>query len=129
MDIIKKFQHSSWTKKGQTVMKDPAKMALLLGKLRRYMGKGGLASIKDDLMTIYSYLKDIVSGRYRNYNSTHLALIVAALVYLVSPLDFVADFVPLGLIDDVAIISWALNRLGDELSRYSQWRDVSPTEQ
>ena len=80
-------------------------------------------------MTSYSYLKDIVSGRYLDYNSTHLALIVAALVYSVSPLDFVADFVPLGLIDDVAIISWALNRLGDELSRYSQWRDGSPTEQ
>ena len=80
-------------------------------------------------MTIYSYMKDIVSGQYRDYNSTHLALIVAALVYLVSPLDFVADFLPLGLVDDIAIISWALNRLDDELSRYSQWRDASPTEQ
>ena len=48
---------------------------------------------------------------------------VAALIYGVSPLDFVADFIPFGLVDDIAIISWALNRLSDELLRYRQWRE------
>lgn len=128
MDIIKKFQQSSWSKKGKTVMKDPAKMLLLLDKLRGYMGKGGLASIKDDLITIYNYVKDIAGGRYRDYNTNSLALIVAALAYLVSPFDFVADFIPFGLVDDVAIISWALNRLGDELIRYRQWRESANQE-
>lgn len=123
MDIIKKFQNSSWSKKGHTVAKDSAKMMLLLGKLRTYMGKGGLASIKDDLSNAYNYVKDIASGHYRDYHSGNLALIVAALIYGVSPLDFVADFIPFGLVDDIAIISWALNRLSDELLRYRQWRE------
>jgi len=26
-------------------------------------------------------------------------------------------------VDDIAIISWALNRLSDELLRYRQWRE------
>lgn len=98
-------------------------MMALLGKLSGYMKKGGLASIKDDLATVYNYVKDIATGRYRDYNSGSLALVAAALAYLVSPFDFVADFIPFGLVDDVAIISWALNRLGDELSHYRQWRE------
>lgn len=121
MDIIKMFQHSSWFKKGKSIAKDSSKMLLLLGKLSGYIGKGGLSSIKDDLVTIYNYVKDIASGRYREYNSNSLALIVGTLVYLVSPFDFVTDFIPFGLVDDIAIISWALNRLNNEINRYRQW--------
>ena len=96
-------------------------MALLLGKLHNYMGKGGLASIREDLVVVYNYVKDVVGGRYHGYSSGNLTLIVGAVVYLVSPLDFVADFIPLGLVDDVAFISWAFNRMGNELERYRQW--------
>ncbi|MBQ4621185.1 MAG: DUF1232 domain-containing protein [Bacteroidaceae bacterium] len=128
MDIIKKFQQSSWARKGVSMAKDSGKMMLLLSKLGTYMKKGGVASIKDDLTTLYGYVRDIASARYRDYNSSSLALIVAALAYLVSPFDFVADFIPFGLVDDVAIISWALNRLGDELLRYRQWREGTKEE-
>lgn len=123
MDIINKFLNSSWSKKGHVVAKDSTKMMLLLGKLRTYMSKGGLASIKDDLHTLYNYVTDIASGRYRDYHSGSLALMLAALIYGVSPLDFVADFIPFGLVDDIAIISWALNRLAGEIERYRQWRE------
>lgn len=121
MDIINRFLQSSWPKKGKSIAGDSAKMLLLLNKLKNYMGKGGLTSIKDDLSTMYHYVKDIANGRYREYHSGNLALILAALIYGVSPLDFVADFVPFGLVDDIAIISWALNRLTDEFNRYRIW--------
>lgn len=121
MDIINKFLQSSWSKKGKSIAGDSAKMLLLLNKLKNYMGKGGLTSIKDDLSTMYHYVKDIANGRYREYHSGNLALILAALIYGVSPLDFVADFIPFGLVDDIAIISWALNRLTDEFNRYRIW--------
>lgn len=123
MDIINRFLNSSWSKKGHSAAKDSAKMMLLLGKLRGYMGKGGLASIKDDLHTLYNYVTDISAGRYRDYHSGNLALILAALIYGVSPLDFVADFIPFGLVDDIAIITWALNRLAGEIDRYRLWRE------
>lgn len=121
MDIINRFLQSSWSKKGKSIAGDSAKMLLLLNKLKNYMGKGGLTSIKDDLSTMYHYVKDIANGRYREYHSGNLALILAALIYGVSPLDFVADFIPFGLVDDIAIISWALNRLTDEFNRYRIW--------
>lgn len=121
MDIINKFLKSSWSKKGHSIAHDSAKMMLLLNKLRGYMGKGGLTSIKDDLLLMYNYVKDIANGRYREYKPSNLALILAALIYGVSPLDFVADFIPFGLIDDIAIISWALNRLTDEFNHYRTW--------
>ena len=79
MDIIRKFQHSPWSKKGKTIIKDPAKMALLLGKLHNYMGKGGLASIREDLVVVYNYVKDVVGGRYHGYSSGNLTLIVGAI--------------------------------------------------
>ena len=48
-----------------------------------------------------------------------ILLAVAALVYVVSPLDVVPDFlIGLGLLDDAAIVAWAFARLSSEVERY-----------
>ena len=48
---------------------------------------------------------------------------VAALIYVVSPLDLVPDFlIGLGLLDDVAIVGWAMSRLKDEVDKYQSFK-------
>ena len=59
-------------------------------------------------------------GRYRDYNVNSLLFLVAATIYLLTPIDFIPDFLPTGFLDDSAIILWALNVTSDELERYKQ---------
>jgi uncharacterized membrane protein YkvA (DUF1232 family) len=47
------------------------------------------------------------------------AIVVAAIMYFVSPVDFLPDFIPiLGYIDDAFVISAALNAISTEIDRY-----------
>lgn len=121
MDIIRRFLKSSWLKRAALLLKDPSKVLALLQKLRVCMTKDGFHSIKEELDMLANYVKDVVSGVYKEYNKTNLLLIVAALIYIVTPLDFIPDFIIGGLIDDVAVIGWIINKLHDEFVRYKEW--------
>lgn len=121
MDIIRKFLKSSWLKRAALLLKDPSKVLALLQKLRVCMTKDGFHSIKEELDMLANYVKDVVNGVYKEYNKTNLLLIVAALIYIVTPLDFIPDFIIGGLIDDVAVIGWIINKLHDEFVRYKEW--------
>ena len=52
-----------------------------------------------------------------------MILILAGIIYFVSPLDIVPDFlVGLGFLDDAAILTFVVNRLDKELEKYRGWK-------
>jgi hypothetical protein len=54
---------------------------------------------------------------YRTGKGKILAMIIAV-VYIVSPIDFVPDFLlPVGVIDDATAFGWLLFAIGQEMSR------------
>lgn len=121
MDIIDKFLHSKWLAKATKCIKTPGSMTKLGLSAGIYIKKNGLKSVSEHLTLMTNYVKDVASGRYKGYNKTHLTLIVAAILYVVSPLDIIPDFlIVAGLVDDAAIIAWAFNEMGKELSKYKE---------
>lgn len=84
--------------------------------------KGPLAKNHDDLKTLYGMLKN--KDKFKLSKSS-LAIIVGALVYVISPIDLVPDVIPvLGLLDDAAIIAAAVKALHDEIKRYNEWKNI-----
>lgn len=125
MDIIDKFQHSKWTRKASRYIKSPDAMGKLALSAGLYIKKHGLKSVSQHISLMTNYIKDVASGRYKEYNKTHLTLIVAALLYVVSPLDLIPDFlIGAGLIDDAAIIIWAFNEMSKELTLYKEKNEI-----
>ena len=121
MDIIDKFLHSKGLAKATKCIKTPGAMTKLGLSAGIYIKKNGLKSVSEHLTLMTNYAKDVASGRYKGYNKTHLTLIVAAILYVVSPLDIIPDFlIVAGLVDDAAIIAWAFNEMSKELSKYKE---------
>ena len=121
MDIIDKFLHSKGLAKATKCIKTPGAMTKLGLSAGIYIKKNGLKSVSEHLTLMTNYVKDVASGRYKGYNKTHLTLIVAAILYVVSPLDIIPDFlIVAGLVDDAAIIAWAFNEMSKELSKYKE---------
>ena len=119
MDFIKGFKSGRWINKATAYFNSPNKMKKLLGAVLRYASKDGLDNVKDDIMLLYHFLTDIFNGKYKDYDKSTIVIIIAVLIYLVAPADLVPDFIPLaGLVDDVAVISWALNEVKAELDKY-----------
>lgn len=78
----------------------------------------------DDKMSDFKLLiqmaKDVFSGKYK-MNAWNLSVIVGTIVYVISPVDTVPDFLPiLGWLDDVTIVGYALSKLSTEMKRYKE---------
>ena len=82
----------------------------LWGKLEK---SGKRSSFAKDILALYSYMKDPSVKWYRK------AIIVAALIYFIVPIDTIPDMTPLfGYLDDLGVIAALLKYLGSELIPY-----------
>lgn len=82
------------------------------------------SSLVDRLMVFSRMIRSYVTGHYRGIKVTNLLLIVAAVVYFVTPLDLVPDFIPItGLIDDFTVVLWVYNKLQEEIDAYLAWEN------
>lgn len=69
-------------------------------------------------------IRDVLAGRYRPVPWGALLWMLAALAYLVSPLDLIPDVLLLfGLVDDAVIVGWLLTRVDRQLAGYRTWRE------
>ncbi len=84
--------------------------------------KGGLASAWTTLMTFFRLLRAYVGGHYRDISRDSLLLIVATVVYFLSPIDAIMDFIPgVGYLDDAALLGWCLSAVSKDLARFRVW--------
>lgn len=61
-------------------------------------------------------------ARYRDLSESTLTVIVAAIVYLVNPLDVIPDALPaLGYLDDATVLALAVRRSRTALDRFMAW--------
>jgi uncharacterized membrane protein YkvA (DUF1232 family) len=102
--------------------------ASLLELIREAVNKsGGLSGqsldvFKEQVLLLTRLVKAYVSGEYRQVPWQTLIRIVAVLVYFVSPVDFIPDFLPvLGLTDDIALMVWLFGSLRTDLDKFSRW--------
>jgi uncharacterized membrane protein YkvA (DUF1232 family) len=88
-----------------------------------------LAGIKDDLLLLQSLCVAWWRGEYRAISRQALLAVVAGLIYLVTPLDGVPDWLlAVGFIDDLAVLAWVLRTWSDELQAFRVWRDAQTPE-
>jgi uncharacterized membrane protein YkvA (DUF1232 family) len=74
---------------------------------------GRKISFAKDILALYRYMKDPFVKWYRK------AIVVAALVYFIVPIDTIPDITPLfGYLDDLGVITALLKYLGNELMSY-----------
>ena len=118
MGFVSKFLKGSWMEKAKGYAFNPRKMKELLLQLGRYVSKNGLANVKDTLVLMKDYLYDVTTGRYKDYDGKKLLVIIAAAIYVVTPIDILPDFIPPGFIDDLSIVAWAMKEASAELEKY-----------
>jgi uncharacterized membrane protein YkvA (DUF1232 family) len=74
---------------------------------------GKKISFAKDILALVNYMRDNKVSWYRK------AIVVAALIYFISPIDAIPDFIPFfGYLDDLGVITALLKYLGHELIPY-----------
>ena len=82
-----------------------------------------LAKYFNDLCEIFELLRDHVMDIYKETPWTTIAALVGALIYVLSPIDLILDFIPgIGFIDDAIVIGLAIKLAQSDLKRYRTWK-------
>ncbi|AQU82005.1 MAG: DUF1232 domain-containing protein [Halomonas sp.] len=67
--------------------------------------------------------RDVLRGDFRPVPWSAFGMMALALAYLVMPFDLIPDFLLIiGLVDDVIIVGWLLNRIDQRLADYRAWK-------
>lgn len=76
----------------------------------------------DDLKSLVRMVKAYSSRRFRKVSKQSIVICVAAVIYFLTPTDFVPDFIlGLGFLDDLAVFRWALKQIHSDLENFKQW--------
>lgn len=87
------------------------------------MGVGGIFDeIRERLVILGKLIKSYATGEYRDIELKNVVIIIASMVYFLSPIDLLPDIIPvLGFTDDVAFLTFIFKSLGDEIEKFEIW--------
>ena len=110
--------------RAEELVRNPKELLGLLTMAERRLdrvGAGPLTPIKKDVQTLLRLMRAYGEGRYRQVSGRNLALAGLGIIYLVSPLDVIPDFLPGGFFDDAAVIGFILKKIRTELVAFEIW--------
>lgn len=119
-----------YKEKAASVLKDNKRVQVLLSS-----SKSKLQSIVDNNEKLKEFtekvslmirlLKAQFLGDYQDFPWKSLVMIVGALIYFITPIDLIPDFIPaLGLTDDATIVYWVYQSLQEEVDKFKQWENT-----
>ena len=83
-----------------------------------------LMKVWNDLKLMINLIIDYVKGDYTNVPWNTIAAITGAIIYFVSPIDVIPDFIPVvGYVDDLTMIKFTLDLVSEDLIKYKQWKN------
>ncbi|MDP4169244.1 MAG: YkvA family protein [Bacillota bacterium] len=86
--------------------------------------KGSLGEAWDKLQLLVDFIRSWANGDYRNVSKGTIAAVIGSVIYFVSPIDLVPDFIAgLGFLDDAAVIGFTLKKISGDLERYKEWKE------
>lgn len=83
-----------------------------------------LKEILEKLQLLFEVLQAWYKGTYKEIPKGSIIMIIASILYFVSPVDLIPDFIPvIGLVDDAAVIAFAIKQLSADLEKFKVWKE------
>ena len=113
------------TAEAESHLKDPERLRKLIGDAREkinHIPRGPFAETWPYLMAMIRLIRAFHQHEYRDISAQNLLVVVAAIIYFVSPFDEIPDSVPiLGNIDDAFVVRLAMKSVSADLDAFMAW--------
>jgi uncharacterized membrane protein YkvA (DUF1232 family) len=84
----------------------------------------------ENLQTLFRLIKAAATGEYTGIPTSTIIGGIAVLLYFLTPIDFVPDFIPvIGLLDDVALLAWYMTSIKGEMDKFVAWEKGNQAQQ
>jgi uncharacterized membrane protein YkvA (DUF1232 family) len=99
------------------------KLATTAAALLRATTRPGAPGLTERLQAVPRLMRATMEGRYHGTSRSRLALVAAAVAYVVSPVDLLPELAlpVVGVADDALVISWVVRTFVEETDRYLAW--------
>lgn len=78
--------------------------------------------LKSKVNVLVSMLQHHLKGEYKSFSTSTVILIVFALLYFITPIDAIPDFIPvLGLTDDASILILVYRKINKDIEAFIEW--------
>lgn len=105
---------------------DLAKEAM--SKLQNVGLQNNLSEFQGNVQLLVRMIRAYASGEYKELPWKSLVSAVAVLIYFVSPIDIIPDFLPIvGISDDIALVIWLIKTMGTDINKFSEWEKREKT--
>jgi uncharacterized membrane protein YkvA (DUF1232 family) len=109
----------------EAYVSDPKRLRKLIedaiGKIN-VIPRGPFGETWPYLLAMVRVVRDYQRAEYRDLAAAKLLIILAAIIYFVSPFDVIPDWIPvLGHIDDAFVVSLALKSVRSDLDTFMAW--------
>ena len=92
----------------------------------KFLNISHLKEYFQDFKDLFALLKDFYQGNYKEVPWLVIASIGGSLLYVLSPIDLIPDFIPVvGYLDDAAVFAACLKFVKEDLEKYKEWRNNS----
>lgn len=111
-------------------LENPERLRVLVKEAARKASSLPKETFKESwayFQTMLRLIRAYYRGDYQEVPVTTLLVIIAAIIYVVNPLDLIPDWVPgLGFLDDAFIVAFAVRRTQRTLDRFMTWETSEP---
>lgn len=124
--LANKIAEKFYTYKDKAIvyLKDAEELDKFLERVAEKFQKVGpigkkLAYIPELIMLVRSF----AIKEYTDISLAEIVVIIAALIYFVSPLDVLPDTIPgLGILDDAIVVTIVIGWCDEDIDKYMEWR-------
>jgi uncharacterized membrane protein YkvA (DUF1232 family) len=120
-----KAQFDKVKHKAEAMMDNPEQLKKIAESAwQKILGlRGPLAEVWEQLKLMISLVKEWLAGNYKEVPTASIVAIVAGLIYLISPIDLIPDFIPvLGYLDDIFVLGVVFTQVAKDLEAFARWQ-------
>lgn len=113
------------SEEAEEIITDENKTRAFINKVIKKLGNIPIIGpLFEDIPLLCDLVIDYVTRKYTEIPLASIITIVAALVYFLSPIDLIPDFLPIiGYVDDAAVIGFAISAVHNDLQSYKVWKN------
>ncbi|MFR1842219.1 MAG: YkvA family protein [Oscillospiraceae bacterium] len=114
-------------KKAEILLHDENKLEIFLQKIEN---KLTIVPIVGNALSyipvMISMIRSYVRKEYTEIPIGSIISMISALIYFVSPVDIISDFLPVvGYLDDAAVVAACIKLVKSDIDDYKQWRKIN----
>ena len=119
--------------KAEEYVRDPEKSKQLLEEAlkkakEKEKNKGPLADLWTSLTALFRLLQAYIRHEYTDIPWGSIIMVVVAIIYFVSPVDLIPDWIPIaGYFDDAAVIAFVIRQIRVDLDNFLKWESEQAT--